>query len=185
MWIGITGCMIIERFWLQLHWHIVLLLVYYWSTVTGKLDNSGGTPSISNQAEKLVEKTKDELLIVFKDKLEKFQVRNAVQQCVIYNLETSVSLLRTENRHIKTLNGKLRGLVLASEKALENKEEDEDARVRTLRNLVTCWREEVETQVAVSNSNDALRRQAEIEALTYRLQLNDNWRWIKAREFEE
>ena len=85
-----------------------------------------------------------------------------------------MSLLRTENKHIKTLNGKLRDLVLASEKALDTKEEDEDARVRTLRNLVTCWREEVETQVAVSNSNDALRRQAEIEALTYRLQLNDN-----------
>ena len=128
--------------------------------------------SVTQRAGELIEKTKDELLKEFKSKLEKYQVRDSVQQCIINNLDSRINLLRVENKHLKSLNQKLRDLCIASEASLETSD-NVDVRVKILRNLVRSWRENTETQVAVTNSSDELRRQAEVEAITYRLRLDD------------
>ena len=128
--------------------------------------------SVTERAGELIEQTKDELLREFKKKLEHYQLRDTIQNCIINNLDNRINLIRTENKHLKTLNQKLRELTIASEAAIQSND-IVDVRVKLLKSVVKGWRESTETLVAVNNSNDALRRQAEVEAITYRLRLDD------------
>ena len=129
------------------------------------------TTSIARQAEQLVEKTKDELLLEYKNQLSRSQLRNTIHQCINSNLSDKIELIRIENRHLKSVNKKLRELAITGEAALQNN--NLDTRIKILRELVKNWRESVTTLEAANAANDALRRRAEIEALEYRQRLED------------
>ena len=129
------------------------------------------TTSIARQAEQLVEKTKDELLQEYKNQLSRSQLRNTIHQCINSNLSDKIELIRIENRHLKSVNKKLRELAITGEAALQNN--NLDTRIKILRELVKNWRESVTTLEAANAANDALRRRAEIEALEYRQRLED------------
>ena len=136
-----------------------------------KVAESVDTASIARQAEQLVEKTKDELLLEYKRQLSQSQLRNTIHQCINSNLSDKIELIRIENRHLKTLNKNLRELAISSEAALQNN--TLDTRIKILRELVKNWRESVTTLEAANTANDALRQRAEIEALEYRQRLED------------
>ena len=130
---------------------------------------SDNNQSVTGRAERIVGGAKDALLLDFKKKIEQYQIRDSVQQSIIHHLDNRISLLRTESKHIKAANKQLRDLVIIAEESLRS--EETDVRIRILKNLVRAWRENVEVQTKVNDSNDALRQQAEVEAISYRLKL--------------
>ena len=107
----------------------------------------------------------------YKNQLSRSQLRNTIHQCINSNLSDKIELIRIENRHLKSVNKKLRELAITGEAALQNN--NLDTRIKILRELVKNWRESVTTLEAANAANDALRRRAEIEALEYRQRLED------------
>ena len=135
-----------------------------------KVAESENQQSVIERADVIVEETKDNLLLDFKKKIERYHVRDSVQQSIIHHLDNKISLLRTELKHIKSANKLLRDLAITSEESLKRDQSD-DVRIRILRNLVRGWRENTETQVKINETSESLRQQADVEALSYRLKL--------------
>ena len=135
-----------------------------------KVAESENQQSVIERADVIVEETKDSLLLDFKKKIERYHVRDSVQQSIIHHLDNKISLLRTELKHIKSANKLLRDLAITSEESLKRDQSD-DVRIRILRNLVRGWRENTETQVKINETSESLRQQADVEALSYRLKL--------------
>ena len=135
-----------------------------------KVAESENQQSVIERADVIVEETKDNLLLDFKKKIERYHVRDSVQQSIIHHLDDKISLLRTELKHIKSANKLLRDLAITSEESLKRDQSD-DVRIRILRNLVRGWRENTETQVKINETSESLRQQADVEALSYRLKL--------------
>ena len=135
-----------------------------------KVAESENQQSVIERADEIVEETKDNLLLDFKKKIERYHVRDSVQQSIIHHLDNKISLLRTELKHIKSANKLLRDLAITSEESLKRDQSD-DVRIRILRNLVRGWRENTETQVKINETSESLRQQADVEALSYRLKL--------------
>ena len=135
-----------------------------------KVAESENRQSVIERADVIVEETKDNLLLDFKKKIERYHVRDSVQQSIIHHLDNKISLLRTELKHIKSANKLLRDLAITSEESLKRDQSD-DVRIRILRNLVRGWRENTETQVKINETSESLRQQADVEALSYRLKL--------------
>ena len=135
-----------------------------------KVAESENQQSVIERADEIVEETKDNLLLDFKKKIERYHVRDSVQQSIIHHLDNKISLLRTELKHIKSANKLLRDLAITSEESLKRDQSD-DVRIRILRNLVRGWRENTETQVKINETSESLRQQADVESLSYRLKL--------------
>lgn len=147
-----------------------IAIIYYAGKQSVTVATSKERPSVSGQAEQIVDNTKDALLLDFKKKIERYHVRDSVQQSIIHHLDNKISLLRTESKHIKASNKLLRELAVIAEDSLKETETI-DIRIRILKNLVRAWRENVEVQTRVNETNESLRQQAEVEALSYRLKL--------------